>query len=81
MGKISLEMQADINPISLRKHYGDEIGNEVWFLTRIIKKDDVAIKTLLKTLDMLQDERKLALIHTIWQQYYRNIADKLINNN
>ena len=78
MGKISLEMQGNINPINLRQRYGDVIGNEVWFLLRVIQKDDIAINALFKSLDELSDGRKRELINAVWAQYYNKIASGVL---
>lgn len=75
---INQSTQEQIMPDALRKRYGDAVGNEIYFLTRVIKKDTETVRLLLHTVDGLCSEERIGeFINTVWQSYFKKIAGVL----
>lgn len=76
---ISYKTQQLIMPDALRVRYGNKIGNEIWFLTRVIKKDDESVIALLNAIDDIEnEERRIECINAIWNSYYHGLAEQII---
>lgn len=76
---IKFETQKEIMPDMLRQRYGNALGNELYFLLNIIKKDDDTIRQMLRVLDDLgTPTRREELIKAVWKCYYEDTANSLL---
>lgn len=75
MGDIKQTTLEAIMPNALRREFGDEVGNEVWSVMRIVDRKNDAIQSVLTALRIADtDIRRMMIVNAIWQRYYEKVA-------
>ena len=67
MGDIKQTTLEAIMPNALRREFGDEVGNEVWSVMRIVDRKNDAIQSVLTALRIADtDIRRMMIVNAIW---------------
>ena len=79
-GGIDYQTQMLLTPQKLCERYGSAVGGRVCCLIPFVQQSRSARTKLLHTLDELcNDEQRNDFIDTVWDRYYSNVADSILD--